>query len=345
MSKRTVLVCVLSLLAVGATVTGVFGQPTLIGPLVRGGTAGSQALGFNGLVLKIETEKPNYILGEPIVLYVTLTNTGTAAVGVLDDLEPEANVVHYMITKPGGAQQRFLPYVATCSDAGPKPLAPGQSITDEAKIFFGQNGWVFTGPGVYQVSATYLGRVNSNTLNLTVANSANKSDQDAAGILLGSREAQTFLYLEGGDHLVQGRADLQRISNLGAGSSLSPFADFALGTSLSSDFANFVTMNLRGADLPGANVILQRGAGRLPNSLFYSVGLLGQLSKNLRAQGNAAQATAMDTQLQQTVQQRFNVLTPHVNRLLLLRRVSLAIPGGGAALPAGGGALLRMPGM
>ena len=64
--------------------------------------AGNLQLGFGGLELRIRTDQAQYNLGEPIVVYISLANRGNQPVGVLDYLEPEANYVQFMVTKPGG---------------------------------------------------------------------------------------------------------------------------------------------------------------------------------------------------------------------------------------------------
>jgi hypothetical protein len=272
-------------------------------------------LGFDGLELRLETDQTEWMQGEPIVLYATLTNRGAQAAGVLQPLEPEAGYVKYTIVGPAPAGGPFLPAVSECSDQGPVSLGAGASLRSPARIFYGQRGWVFPQPGTYRVTATYLNRVRSNELTLQVVASRNANDQAAAQVLLGSPEAQRFLYLEGGDHLTQGRADLESIANQQADSALAGYASFALGANLSHEMANFVAGRVRPADLPAANAHLERARLRLPNSLYFSVGILKQLQGNYRSLNDAPRAQAVETQLRQEVQNRFPVLAPHVLRI------------------------------
>ena len=298
--------------------------------------AGNIQLGFGGLELRIRTDKAEYNLGEPVVVYISLANRGTQTVGVLDYLEPEANYVQFLVTKPGSATaERFLPYIVECTDTGPVNLAPGETLNGAAKVFYGQQGWLFDRPGAYTLQAIYLGRVESNRLNLTVVQGAG-DDRTAGRLLVRSSEAGRFLYLEGGDHLTEGRAVLQRISDQHGASALAPYANYALGVNLSEDFANFQTQSLREADLPGANRLLERSATRLPNHAYYSLGLLGQLNANHAALGNQAQVNATAAQLQTTL----NALPPEMavfsQQILLLHQVpsnlQLIVPPG-ARLP------------
>ena len=302
-------------------------RPGVRTPTVKAVAGTTSQLGFEGLVLKIQADKSQYLLGEPIVLYASLSNEGNKAVGVLDFLEPETNYVQYYITKPGQTKpERFLPYMLECPDTGPILLKPGQTITGTAKLFMGQKGWVFTDVGTYKIRATYLGRLNSNELRLSVARGSNAGDRAAGDLILNNREAQRFLYLEGGDHLASGKNALQRVSDEYGASALAGYANFALGANLSADFANFKTGVLRRADLGRANGLLERSATKLPGSAFFSLGLLGQLNKNYGVLKNTAKVNATEAQMQTVV----NGLSPGVKQfsghLLLMRQGPAAQP-------------------
>lgn len=278
-------------------------------------------IGFDGLELRLGVDQNQFLLGEPVVAYVSLANTGSKAVGVFDLLTPEHHYVQYQITRPNGATEKYMPYMLEDPHTPPVLLKPGEKITAVAKLFFGEDGWVFRTAGTYKVRATYLGRVKSNELSLRVVRGSSAADRTAGDLVLKTPDAGRFLYLDGGDHLTAGKAALQRISDRHGGSALAGYANFALGSNLSVDFANFKTNKLRRADLGGANRLLERSADSLPRSAYFSIGLLGQLNKNYTAQSNVAKINATKVQLQTVV----NGLAPEVKafsqHMLLLHKV------------------------
>jgi hypothetical protein len=109
------------------------------------------------LVLKLNSITPTYLLGEPISVGVTLTNTGNAPVQVYKDLAPVYEAVKYVVRRSDGREAVFSPWAIKEPAELFVQLDPGQTRADTAPLFFDGTRWTFTEPGEYVLQATYSG--------------------------------------------------------------------------------------------------------------------------------------------------------------------------------------------
>lgn len=101
--------------------------------------------------------------GQPVILGISLTNTGRSEIDVPDFLlDPKAGFTELLIRRldmadpEGGTRRSFVPIVDRCYDALPervRRLAPGETFTDNVQLHFGAAGFPFAEPGFYDITA------------------------------------------------------------------------------------------------------------------------------------------------------------------------------------------------
>jgi hypothetical protein len=266
------------------------------------------ALAAPGLVLDLQADPEPYVLGEPVVLTVSLRNVGTRSVEVGAHLAPDFANVEYFVTPPArpgetARTQRFRPWAIKEPAAPTTRLESGQALEELAPIFYGGGGWTFGAPGTYLVRAVYRGELSSNLAVVEVEEPAEPAVRDAAETFLGSPEVGRFLILGGGDHLAEGMARLERVARA-RGTPHAVAAELALGINLSYDHPDFRTGRLRRAHPARALAHLEeakRGAGRLDTTLRSRQALAGLLERS----GQQSRAAAERHELEQVLRARF----------------------------------------
>jgi hypothetical protein len=111
-----------------------------------------------GLVLQIKASKANYVLAEPVVLYVSIQNTSNEAIELpVLNLLPMYDEVKYKIHRlednNNNPIRPFRPFARAHRifiEPPVEELAPGQFFGAEVKLFFGGRGWTFAEPGTYE---------------------------------------------------------------------------------------------------------------------------------------------------------------------------------------------------
>jgi len=208
---------------------------------------------IEGIEFTIGFSKQEYLLGTPMVAYIQLTNKGSKSVSISDQLSPEYDIVKFEIKKEN-EQFQFLPY--TVLDALPHmiQLDPSKSIRGTAKLFYGARKWTFKTPSRYRIKASYKGLadepeqvIESNEVELEIEAPTTKEEKDQVDLIMGDQQG-TFLLFEGGDHLTKGVESLANLANKYPKESLAKYANFALGVSESTDFADFSKMKVRPAN-------------------------------------------------------------------------------------------------
>ena len=189
------------------------------------------------LSLTLSTDKNTFQLGEPLFVSVELKNKGNSSMDVIKFLEPDYQFTRYTVIKPDGNQIFYGPItILNVRQNLTMSLAPGESHFENAKIFFGNKGWVFDTPGTYKITATHTSldgnHINSNELTVEIQSASDEAHRNAADLMLTS-EAGLFLLWEGGDQFKDGIASLEKVASELSGTIHATYANFALGMNLS----------------------------------------------------------------------------------------------------------------
>lgn len=211
------------------------------------------------LTLTASTEKREYVLGEPVWVYVILENTSSKTERVWGKLRPEEGAVSILVSGEG-KEEVFTPLGRTDNDETAfVELKAGEQIGDTFPVFFGADGWTFAEPGEYTLTVLYetpvsegkFGRVSSDPFTVTV-----KEEGGVAALVTGdeaSLEAGKFLLWQGGDHLIKGKEMLSDLAERYPYSPLASYVHFALGRSLSESFMDYGKNEVRPPDC-GASI-------------------------------------------------------------------------------------------
>lgn len=221
-----------------------------------------------GLVLKIEASKTEYLLGEPVVLYVSLQNASNEVRELPFFLGPMAGYVDYQLKYPDNSEKSFEPSVIGDLIDPMKAVAPGEQIIGEAKLFYGAKGWTFEQPGPYEITASMFRGTLSSTVTITVHAPTNEPTTNVAQLFLESGDVGFVLFYEGGDIL----GAIQRLEQVATEYPDTPHATYAnqvLGSRLINGFTDLTTGNRRLANPAGAIPFLEK-AKQNPVS-FYDI--------------------------------------------------------------------------
>lgn len=173
-------------------------------------------VGADTLALTLEAHHQRLALGEPLEIELSLENVGDEAIPVPTDLRPAAQHTRVSVTGPnrgdgGSAEARPMPsFVIQTERTAVEPLAPGESRTAAATVFWSSNGFGFEAPGRYTVDVEvvwnhaglpYLVREQ---LEVWVAYPTSRADDRIANLLL-DEEVGKFVALGGrATHLKRG---------------------------------------------------------------------------------------------------------------------------------------------
>ena len=204
-------------------------------------------------VLTIKSNKTHYVLGEPVILYVSLQNTSEDRTVLPSLLDPMSGFVRYRL-KPLGENSKgttgyFSPWAIGDFLGGTTEFAPGEFINEEVKLFFGATGWLFRVVGSYEITAEMPDHgLFSNTIKITVQTPTDDATTKAAQLFLESDEAGFFLFFEAGDHLTEGIQRLEQVATQYPNTLHATYANQALGARLVDDFANMAEGHIRPKD-------------------------------------------------------------------------------------------------
>jgi hypothetical protein len=162
------------------------------------------------LKLTLVSEKTSYQLGEPILVYITVTNTGNDAVSIYEEFKPEMTEYAYFITGPNSEEQIFSPIMVAEPDKLVS-LKRGASISGSVELFFGAGKYYFSEPGNYKISVKHK-EFTSNPLSIKVLEPANNEEKEIAKMILGSKEMGLYYELGGNDELVEANQNLDRLA-------------------------------------------------------------------------------------------------------------------------------------
>ncbi len=274
-------------------------------------------------VLTLNTDKLEYVCGEPVVLYVSLQNTDSTSVELPRYLDPKYYEVQYEING-----KRFIPWILVDAIKPTKRFASGEILREEVKLFFDGKQWIFSKPGTYTIIAKLRGQ-SSNTLTINVqspcgsngsslpsevsSTSSAEALAQAAQLLLKTHDAGFFLLFEGeGAHfLTDAIKVLQQISTDYPDTPQATFAKQALG-----NFHRFIE-NYEEA-LP-----LLEAAKQQPVALYDILHTHLALYKLHKAQGNIQEAKVVLEELKETISEQFSDFKPFVDEVLKTNKIPL----------------------
>ena len=197
----------------------------------------------NPVKLRLESSKQQFVVGEPVVLTVALHNTGTTSQSVYPLLDPKYRFLNIEVLRPGETEfETFQPVLlADARGVKPETLAPGASLHEEARIFFGAEGWVFKRPGEYIVRGDYAAplvdgrprddreRLASADLKIVITEPATSSERRARELIV-ERQQGIYLVLGGGDHLKGAASKLKTVVQEAPNAAQTAAVRLALGT-------------------------------------------------------------------------------------------------------------------
>lgn len=265
------------------------------------------------LVLKVEANQADYLLGEPVVLYVSLLNSSDEEVQMPLELKPVSGFVHYQVRQQGslnGSESLFFPWATLDYIVDPiEKFYPGQIVREEVKLFFGSMGWTFQEPGTYEITAKMGEELSSNTVTITVDAPTDKQTIAAAELFLGSVQVGFFLLFEGGDHLKEGIQRLKQVATQYPETPHATYANQALGNRLVNDFADFLEKRLRPEDPASALPFLEK-AQQKPISFYDTLHTHLSLYEAYTKLNNISEADSTITKLVEIVSTQFEDFFP-----------------------------------
>ena len=272
------------------------------------------------LSIEIKADKSTFLLGEPVILYISLKNSDMTSSEVVP-LEPEYGFAEYMIKGPNRLEKRFLPWSYRELADPRKLLAPGEEMTAFSKIFYGSDGWTFKTPGAYEIWMVYQGNLSSNRLTLDIMKATDQANLTAGDLFLGSDEVGKFLLFEGGDHLKDGIGRINQVTSQFPDTPHAAYANYALGKNMMSDFANFVENRLRPANPKLAAQYLEKEE-MAQVGFYYTIQTYLTLSEAYKETGNITLSESMKTKLNRTTLERFKQSIPILKQSLALNRTT-----------------------
>jgi hypothetical protein len=205
--------------------------------------------------LKLSTDKLEYLLGEPVIAYIQIINSGSEPISIIAQIDPKYDYLNFYIKKEISKEILFVPYVVADSIIQTSILEPGKSITKDIKIFYGGNGWTFESAGKYQIRCVYKGTtenlgesIGSNVVEINVLPTKSEQEKEQVNLMMGEEQGK-FLLFESGDHLTYGISSLLELINKFPESQLANYANFALGKNFAIDFKDFQKGRIRKAEI------------------------------------------------------------------------------------------------
>jgi hypothetical protein len=205
--------------------------------------------------LKLFTDKSEYLLGEPVIAYVQIVNSGSEPLSIIDQIDPKYEYLNFYTKRENEEEVLFVPYTIADSIIHTSILESGKSITEAVKIFYGGNGWTFESAGKYQIRSSLRGnienqaeKIDSNIIEIDVLPPKDGQEEEQVSLIMGKEQGK-FLLFESGDHLTEGISSLQKLVNKFPQSQLADYANFALGKNFAIDFKDFQKGRIRKADV------------------------------------------------------------------------------------------------
>lgn len=272
------------------------------------------------VALSLSLDKPTFMPGEPFAVHLTIANESAGAILVPAALEARFGLVEFLITRPdGGDEQPFRPW-AVFENPSRVSLAPGARRTESSRIFFGAEGWTFEVTGRYRVRAR-LGEQVSPPLDVVIVPPQTSLEREQSASLIRNPQAGMFLLLDGGDHLDDGLGVLRAIAT--TNTAFAGYAFHALGTSQSVRFSNLRTGEVRQANAPEAQRLLERARVLMPSEAWYfRAKVVERLDASLRSQGRADMANQLQANFRAEIAtaKLSSAMRDQIQRAAIIRR-------------------------
>ncbi|MET0987228.1 MAG: hypothetical protein ABW034_17680 [Steroidobacteraceae bacterium] len=275
--------------------------------------------------LALKFDRPQLAQGEPVVALVSVQNRSTAPIEIPHLFDPTYGTYQYWVRSPDGRLRHFDPgWIAELDRAQATAVNPGSSISGFARLFHASNGTPFREPGAYKVSVS-SGNLKSAEVSLSIKAPATAHEREAAELLM-DPDVTLFLLAQGGETLKNARPNLEKITSTYADTALAPYASYALGVYFSKDSRDFVHKNVRPADLPQSQTLLEP-VTRAPVSPYFRFNAYQKLVDVALARGDKARADAYLRELQTK-----SAKDPEAARVIQdMSRAIQAAPSAGAA--------------
>lgn len=152
----------------------------------------------SGLELRLSS-KPDFKLGEPVVVEIKLSTTVKNDILVDSNISPKYHAVKIGIRKPSGVFDMYEPLIDYLISPQPIVLNTDKpAVYASAYIGYGKDLY-FDQPGEYLVRAIYYGldgsQVLSNVLSIKVNFPLSETDQNVANLLMGNEQGKLFYLL------------------------------------------------------------------------------------------------------------------------------------------------------
>jgi hypothetical protein len=256
------------------------------------------------LTISVIAEKSEYLLGEPVVVYVMIKNSGNKTLAVSADIAPERDMYIYYITNPEGETKRFAPIFVEEPDEM-KKLRRNESVGGSARIFYGGNGYTFPKSGEYQVAVHYQD-TKSLHLKIKILEPGNEAEKDQANHILDHSEVGLFMMLEGGDELSDAMAQIESLNANYPDALLTAYVRYALAKNYSVPARNFVSKKPRDANLPKSIEILESLKSK-EIQLYYRNKVFNTLSSNLEMVGRKEDAQNVKGEFRKIMETKENM--------------------------------------
>lgn len=179
--------------------------------------ADRQYLSPRELELRLEPVATRIELGEPLQLAWILMNKSEGPVAVPADIRVEAQHTFIAVTGPSGVSKPMPSFVIQTEQARLQPLAPGEALTADTRVFWSSTGFAFETPGKHTVELRMVwtnGGVPFGakaSIDIWVNYPQSAADNDAASILL-HPEVGMYVALGGGaSHLTDAVSRLEAV--------------------------------------------------------------------------------------------------------------------------------------
>jgi hypothetical protein len=271
---------------------------------------------------RLSTDKAEYLLGEPVIAYIEINNSGTEPVTVIDQLDPKFGIVKFYIKSENNLESIFRPFTVVDSIRHTVLINPEESISQAAKIFYGGDGWTFKSAGRHQLRASYEGMaenhkvIDSNIVEINTVPPRNEDEKEQVNLIMGEQQG-LFLLFESGDHLSDGIGSLSNLVRKFPQSNLAGYANSALGKNYSMDFKDFQKGAVRKAEIEKSRFHLENAKDKDIGSYFRTQTFLTLADVFKRSNDIAAakqtlnefiQTSSDDTRQLDTVNKARNIL-------------------------------------